>query len=149
MCNPWNEDTPLIRTLGVSPKGVWIEGVPLYTYYHSGSYFIFLLQKRKKQRKSKKKQSKVSHEQSTRGEGQADSSIISSANELSAQIRRVSSANLSIPFLEQFCPESYQDSREAARELFKLLISPVDIDQFHKYVKNTDISCSNKSVYSW
>ena len=111
-----------------------------------------MLQKRKKQRKSKKKQSKVSHteeEQSTHGEGQADSGIISSANELSARIRRDSSANLNIPFLEQFCPESYQDSREAARELFKLLISPVDIDQFYKYVKNTDIRCSNKSVYSW
>lgn len=75
-----------------------------------------------------------SEKQITLGEEQADSSIISSANEVSPRIRRISSANLNVPFLEQFCPESYQDSREAARELFKLLISPVDIDQFYTYV---------------
>ena len=31
MNNPWNQDTPLIRTLWVGPKGVRIRGVALYT----------------------------------------------------------------------------------------------------------------------
>lgn len=106
-------------------------------------------QKRKKQRKSnteKKRQPKVSHpedeseEESTPGDEQADTSIISRANEVSPQIRRVSSANLDVPFLKQFSPESYQDNREAARELFKLLISPVDIDHFYTYVENNNVA---------
>ena len=31
MNNPWNQDTPLIRTLSVGPKGVRIRGVALYS----------------------------------------------------------------------------------------------------------------------
>ena len=67
------------------------------------------------------------------GVEQAESRIVSpssSTNEVSPRIRR-NSTNLGVPFLEQFNPESSQDSHVAARELFKLLISPVDIDQFY------------------
>ena len=42
------------------------------------------------------------------------------------------SINFDIPFIEQFNPESYLDSRVAAKQLFKLLISPVEVDKFFK-----------------
>ncbi len=34
------------------------------------------------------------------------------------------------PFFAKFDPDSYKDSREASRELLKMMISPVQIDQF-------------------
>ena len=37
-----------------------------------------------------------------------------------------------VPFSTLFDPESYSDSREAALELFKLLINPLPIDTFFK-----------------
>ena len=53
-------------------------------------------------------------------------------HEVSPKTRIVKSTNLDIPFLQQFNPENYHDSRVAAKELFKLLISPVEVDQFYE-----------------
>ena len=102
--------------------------------------------KRQKSSSEKKKQLKKSVVSDTANESEdenicgengadaIDSDTISpsnSAGEVSPSMRKVhSSANHDVPFLEQFKPDSYEDSRVAARELFELLISPVDIDRF-------------------
>ena len=54
------------------------------------------------------------------------------SNELSPKLNSQDSVNLDVPFLEQFKPERYSDSREAARELFRLLVSPVGIKRFYE-----------------
>ncbi len=36
------------------------------------------------------------------------------------------------PFFSKFDPDSYEDSREASKELLKMMISPVKIDQFFR-----------------
>lgn len=64
----------------------------------------------------------------------SDSIIISpsgKANCLSIKMGKPESVNLDVPFLEQFSHDDYEDSRVAARELFKLLISPLEVDQFY------------------
>ena len=52
-------------------------------------------------------------------------------NCLSIRMGKPASVNLDVPFLEQFHHDNYKDSRVAARELFKLLISPLEVDQFY------------------
>ena len=40
--------------------------------------------------------------------------------------------NLDLPFHSQFNPDNHQDSRVAARELFRLLISPLSVEKFYR-----------------
>lgn len=54
------------------------------------------------------------------------------ASRLSPKIRILESVNMDVPFLEQFHPDDYEDSRVAARELFKLLIHPLEVEQFYE-----------------
>lgn len=64
----------------------------------------------------------------------SDSIIISpldKTNCLSIRMGKPESVNLDVPFLEQFHHDNYEDSLVAARELFKLLISPLEVDQFY------------------
>ena len=64
----------------------------------------------------------------------SDSIIISPSgktNCLSIRMGKPESVNLDVPFLEQFHHDNYEDSRVAARELFKLLISPLEVGQFY------------------
>ena len=55
-----------------------------------------------------------------------------SSREQSSKLKTQNSVNLDVPFLEQFNPGQYDDSGEAAKELFKLLISPVGIKRFYE-----------------
>ena len=43
LSNPWNKDTPLIRTLWVGPKGARIRGVPLYSSHVNRTHLYTLL----------------------------------------------------------------------------------------------------------
>ena len=45
-----------------------------------------------------------------------------------------SPSGLDIPFHSQFDPDEHKDSRVAARELFRLLITPLSVEQFYRYV---------------
>ena len=58
----------------------------------------------------------------------SDSQDVSTREEQTAQSSEVENT----PFLTLFKPEVYSDSREAARELFKLLISPLPVDTFFR-----------------
>ena len=40
--------------------------------------------------------------------------------------------NLDLPFHSQFNPDDHQDSQVAARELFRLLISPLSMEKFYR-----------------
>ena len=65
----------------------------------------------------------------------ADHDIMShpcSTDGVPQSMRNLESINLDLPFVEQFNSDNYKDSRVAARELFKLLISPVETDRFFK-----------------
>lgn len=44
-----------------------------------------------------------------------------------------SSSGLGLSFHSQFDPEEHEDSRVAAKELFRLLISPLPVEQFYRY----------------
>ena len=46
------------------------------------------------------------------------------------EVHSVDGGGLLVPFYSQFGPDSYQDSRQAGQELFKLLISPFPVDDF-------------------
>lgn len=39
-----------------------------------------------------------------------------------------------VPFRVQFDPESFEDSRDAANQLFRLVVNPVPVEQFYEYV---------------
>ena len=41
------------------------------------------------------------------------------------------SLSVKVPFYQQFEPDEFEDSRDAAEDLFKLLINPVPIKQFY------------------
>ena len=45
-----------------------------------------------------------------------------------------SPSGLDMPFHSQFDPDQHKDSRVAARELFRLLITPLSVEQFYRYV---------------
>ena len=45
-----------------------------------------------------------------------------------------SPSGLDMPFHSQFDPDKHKDSRVAARELFRLLITPLSVEQFYRYV---------------
>ena len=45
-----------------------------------------------------------------------------------------SEIGVEVPFGGQYDPESFEDSRDAACELFRLVINPVPVEQFYKYV---------------
>ena len=44
-----------------------------------------------------------------------------------------SPSGLDMPFHSQFDPDEHKDSQVAARELFRLLISPLSVEQFYRY----------------
>ena len=45
-----------------------------------------------------------------------------------------SPSGLDMPFHSRFDPDEHKDSRVAARELFHLLISPLSVEQFYRYM---------------
>lgn len=48
------------------------------------------------------------------------------------EVHSVDGADMLVPFFTQFDPDSYEDSRNAGRELFRLLINPFPLDDFFK-----------------
>ena len=44
------------------------------------------------------------------------------------------SLSVKVPFYQQFLPDAFEDSRDAAEDLFRLLLNPVPIKQFYGYV---------------
>lgn len=48
------------------------------------------------------------------------------------EVHSVDGADMLVPFFTQFDPDSHEDSRNAGRELFRLLINPFPLDDFFK-----------------
>lgn len=46
------------------------------------------------------------------------------------EVHSVDGADMLVPFFTQFDPDSHEDSRNAGRELFRLLINPFPLDDF-------------------
>ena len=49
---------------------------------------------------------------------------------------------LDTPFYSQFNPESYSDSCEAAKDLFRMLINPLPIDKFFRYISVVPVTAT-------
>lgn len=46
------------------------------------------------------------------------------------EVHSVDGADMMVPFFTQFDPDSYEDSRNAGQELFRLFINPFPLDDF-------------------
>ena len=51
----------------------------------------------------------------------------------SLEVQSVDGGNMEVPFSYQFNLDAHPDSRDAGRELFRLLINPFPVDRFFEY----------------
>lgn len=88
-------------------------------------------------KKKKVMKQKLIKEESINGGSEEDKGLSSDSGDGTVpaspkhlEVRSVDGADMQVPFFVQFDPDSHDDSRNAGRELFRLLINPFPLDDF-------------------